>query len=277
MNFIEILKSRETYPGYPGPNGRTKLSESCYESWAMYGRNTGFARRLYRHPEYLQAVENGTAIIDYNGNCNFHKVEFASSFTGEYVRDAAGRPLHPYAKQIFAAGLALEGPGAYPTYGPNFGVHAIILGLGNECKLKTIVINELTEGAIAFPSGDCASGECPARASFRIQYDQTNVNIQIKDVSSIDRIEEGIVADPRTTLNAWTETTVFCFTVLPGVIETYQPAVSKKGNAMIVLVDTDLHRNISDMHANYLRLAVDQFENNLGCNVLDDGSIDIRR
>ena len=274
MNFIEILKSRKAYPGYPALDRRTEMGKIRYQNWLSNGRPTNVAYKLHSHPKYLRGIELGMAFDDGFGEADVHEVDFAPSFTGEYPRDAAGRPVHPYAEQIFAAGLAIEGPGAYWNYGPNLCADPIVLGLGQDNKLKTVVIVRGDTGAVAFPGGfrDCA--EAPMITAAREFHEETGIQIMVDDLCLVACVYQGIVADPRTTLNAWPETSAFAIILRDGIIDSYEPiGQDDAASARRVVVDKRLYGDISNMHVNYLKAAVDFYQEATHDIVLPDGSV----
>lgn len=274
MNFIEILKSRPTYPGYPKPDQRTEMGKIRYQNWVAHGRAAGIATDLYDHPSYLKGVQLGSALYDNAvGYRNFWDLDFAPSFTGEYPRDYIGRPVHPYAEEIFAAGLAIEGPGAYWNYGPNLCADPIVLGQSLEDQLlKTIVIRRKDTGSLALPGGHCDYAEKPLITAARELEEETGIKLIVKHVYRAECVFEGIVPDPRTTINAWPETSVIAFILYPGVIDSYAPTgQDDAAEAHIRTVDEELLQQLSPAHAQYVRPAVKLYEEEFDAYIASDG------
>ncbi|MFV0485481.1 MAG: NUDIX domain-containing protein [Candidatus Saccharimonadales bacterium] len=153
-----------------------------YASWVNSGRPVDVAILLHDHPKYLRGLQLGTAIDDDFGSINVSDIEFAPSFTGEYARDAAGKPVHPYAEQLFAAGMAIEGPGAYWAYGPNLCADPVVLGVGRDGKLRTVIITRGDTGVKAFPGGHCNPSEDPRITAPREFHEETGIKILEHDI-----------------------------------------------------------------------------------------------
>ena len=274
MTFVEHLKNQKTYPGYPEIATRNIVSLQGYENWVRLGRPSGLATEVYDHPNYLKGLSKGLAVEDDRRRL-FLEDEFMPSFTGAYARDMRGRPLHPYAKDMLLAGLGLEGPGAYWTYGPTLSADPIPLGMSRDGKLKTIVIERLDTGAIALAGGWREVGEKPVETALRELCEETTrveikqgvvikqgVEIKKDDLLFTKCVYEGVVPDSRTTLNAWPETSAFVFVLRDGVIDNYSPAGADDAKeAFCAVVNQRLYDQMNHpSHGDFIRKGVRVYE-----------------
>jgi len=274
-SFIELLlKDSNVYPGYPGFRERVAISDASYEDWVKNGRPSGLVGGLYNHPNYLKGVQKKIAIED-DGTQQFLDTEFMSSCTGPYLRDSNGRPVHPYAEDILKAGLGVEGPGFYWGYGPQRCADTLVVGVSKDGRLKIIVIERGDTGRIALPGGHLNGDENPWLAAVREFCEETTIEIFQDNLLYFERLLRDIVPDTRTTLNAWPETTVFLFVLKDGVIDTYQPVGSDDAaRALCVPVDDALFEKIQPAHEEFVRRAVEVFEEQFEVLVCTDGSVD---
>ena len=273
--FIELLlKDLNVYPGYPDFRKRGVVSNMAYDAWMMDGRPSGLVGGLYDHSGHLRGVRQGRAVID-DGTIRFWNRDFMPSCHGSYPRDSNGRPVHPYAEDILKAGLGIEGPGAYWQYGPNLCADPIVLGVSNDGYLKTIIIERDDTGQIALPGGHLNANEDPWLAAVREFREETTIEISPDDLLHFERLLRDIVPDTRTTINAWPETTVCLFVLKTGVIDTYRPVGSDDAaEARCVLVDDALYEGIQPAHEEFVRRAVEVFEEQFEVMVHVNGFVD---
>ena len=274
MTFVEFLRFAGEYPGYPRFLERTAVDRKGYQKWVDCGRPAGLVTELYDHPDYLEGLYKGRAVKD-DGSCDLSKIAFAPSIAGEYPRDGRGRPVHPYAEEILAAGLALEGPGAYWQYGPNLCADPIVLGVGRDGKLRTFAIERSDTGHVALPGGHLDPGESPMMAAMREFTEETSVELYVNSLIRAENVMDYLVPDPRTTLNAWPETSVWVFVVGDNLIDKMQPrASSDAANAWCKVLDDEFYHFMNAGHAIFVREAVRWFEEEFEVIVCDDGYVD---
>ncbi|MFZ1301310.1 MAG: NUDIX domain-containing protein [Candidatus Microsaccharimonas sp.] len=123
-----------------------------------------------------------------------------------YNIDKLGRPLHPDL-DILPEEQQNNGRGGFWNYGPNYTADPIIIT--TEAQPKVLLITR-KDGTLAFPGG-FTEGEDPFEAARREAEEEAHY----KAPNTRTLIYEGIVTDPRTSANAWAETSAFLFEV-PG-------------------------------------------------------------
>lgn len=130
--------------------------------------------------------------------------------------DSFGRPLHPLHESMLNDSSigAITGKGKYYNWGPNHTADSIIIASDIEPKILLIQRNDT--GLWALPGGFIDSDENAVTAAARELYEETNLDIKDK---SPTLIYQGIVNDPRTTINSWPETTAYLWNIdIPAVI-----------------------------------------------------------
>lgn len=172
----------------------------------------------YPLTRFVLDVEPGASLQDINiptgpweyKNEPLPTIEEVSRFTNEgYETDSLGRPLHPWAAQILSSELrgAVIGKGFYWNWGPNRTADPIIIT--DEARPQILLITRGDNGQLALPGGFVDDGELPIDSATR----EANQETGIADLPTGSLVYQGPVADPRTTLNAWAETSAFLFTV----------------------------------------------------------------
>lgn len=121
--------------------------------------------------------------------------------------DAAGRPLHPWAETHIQQSALTHGKGTFWNWGPNYTADPIVLT--NEASPKVLLIQRSDTLQFALPGGFVNAHEAPIDAALRELEEETGFS----DVDSCELVYEGPVADPRSTLHAWPETTAYLFSV----------------------------------------------------------------
>jgi ADP-ribose pyrophosphatase len=273
MTFIEMFKSAPFYPEYPELAERAKMDELDFLDWEFDGRPAGITVGIYNHPNYQEGLRRGRAVFD-DGEQRFFERQFVPSCAGEYLRDSHGRPVHPYAREILIAGLAVEGPGAAWTYGPNLCADPIVLGVGADGYLRTVAIRRGDNGIVALPGGHIDAGETPTVTALRELAEETGVDV-IRYGFTAQVVHAAIVPDPRTTLNAWPETTAVAIVLDNRVIDDLVPiGGDDAAEAFILKIDEGFYRTMNVAHAEYVRRAVEWFEERFEVLVMTDGYVD---
>jgi 8-oxo-dGTP diphosphatase len=123
-----------------------------------------------------------------------------------YAVDTQGRPLHPYLDEL---GPLPEGKGAYWNWGPNYTADPIVVT--SEKRPRILLIHRNDTGDLALPGGFVDAEELsePIKASYRELEEETGLILTTHGTL----VYQGVVSDPRTTANAWPETSAFVFTL----------------------------------------------------------------
>lgn len=177
----------EIYPGYPvkrfaiNTNENTDLNGIEIPDGPWILNNSP----LPTHEQIIDFIESGLAV------------------------DSIGRPLHPWAKDLLSeeSGGAVIGKGRYWNWGPNKTADPIVIT--EEDRPRLLLITRSDTGALALPGGFVDSNENPYMSAIRELKEESGLT----GVSNGHLIYEGPVADARTTLNAWAETSAYLFTV----------------------------------------------------------------
>jgi len=123
-----------------------------------------------------------------------------------YDVDSKGRPLHPNLAELRPLPT---GKGAYWGWGPNYTADPVVLT--TEDRPRVLLIQRNDTGDLALPGGFVDKDELkePIVAAYRELEEETGLVL----TSSGTLIYQGIVDDPRTTANAWPETSAYVFNV----------------------------------------------------------------
>jgi len=123
-----------------------------------------------------------------------------------YDIDLEGRPLHPNLSEL---GVLPTGKGAYWGWGPNYTADPLVLT--TETRPRVLLIHRSDTGDLALPGGfvDKDELQTPITAAYRELEEETGLVL----TSNGALIYKGIVDDPRTTANAWPETSAYLFNV----------------------------------------------------------------
>lgn len=127
---------------------------------------------------------------------------------GLYI-DALGRPLHPWADMLLKPenGGMVTGKGAYWFWGPNKTADPIIMT--REDRPRILLIERSDTGALALPGGFIDGSEDSHDCAVREAQEETGIALNAVG----ELLYQGPVADVRTTLHAWAETSAYLFTV----------------------------------------------------------------
>ena len=123
--------------------------------------------------------------------------------------DSLGRPLHPWAEDLLSPekGGMVTGKGAYWHWGPNRTADPIVIT--NEERPRILLIERSDTGNLALPGGFIDGDEHPHAAAQRELLEETGFPANQQG----QLVYRGPVADLRTTLHAWAETSAYLFTV----------------------------------------------------------------
>lgn len=126
-----------------------------------------------------------------------------------YQTDSLGRPLHPWAHTLLSSeqGGIVTGKGAYWNWGPNATADPIVIT--TEARPRILLIQRSDTGALALPGGFVDSAEDPYDTARRELQEETGLTI----AADGQLVYSGPVADLRTTLHAWAETSAYVFRI----------------------------------------------------------------
>lgn len=125
--------------------------------------------------------------------------------------DTIGRPLHPWANTLPDAQCVL-GKGTFYHWGPNKTVDPIVIT--NEAHPKILLIRRKDTGEWALPGGFVDAGESATQAAGRELNEETSL---LLEHAQWQTCYHGPVVDPRSTLNAWPETTAVVTQISTGL------------------------------------------------------------
>jgi ADP-ribose pyrophosphatase YjhB (NUDIX family) len=132
--------------------------------------------------------------------------ESAAFIAAGYDIDLEGRPLHPNLAEL---GPLPTGKGAYWGWGPNYTADPVVIT--TEDRPRILLIHRNDTGDLALPGGfvDKDELEEPIVAAYRELEEETGLVL----TSPGTLIYQGVVDDPRTTANAWPETSAYVFNI----------------------------------------------------------------
>jgi len=175
--------------------------------------------------------------------------EATALFTNQgYETDSLGRPLHPWAHRLLSTenGGVTTGKGAYWHWGPNPTADPLVIT--NEPRRRILLIERSDTGALALPGGFVNGDEPPHAAALRELQEETGLQLTQKGLL----IYKGPVADLRTTLHAWAETSAYVFSVdSPYEVTGNDDAL----NAAWYFID-ELPASLFGSHAHLIKLAL---------------------
>ena len=118
--------------------------------------------------------------------------------------DSMTRPLHPYALDVLTDPQlgAFCNRGFYRNWGPNYTVDTVLLA-----QDKVLLIQRKDNSTWALPGGFVDTNEPKEAAAVRELHEETGIQLQPQDLTMV--CKNIPVADPRLTVNAWPQTTVF--------------------------------------------------------------------
>ena len=117
-------------------------------------------------------------------------------------------PVHPHIHLNGISSLP-EGRGAFWNWGPNYTADPIVLT--TEDRPQVLLIRRQDNNMLALPGGfvDETDGLNTETAALRELQEETSLVLNAEGTL----VFEGIVEDPRTTKNAWPETSAYLFEV----------------------------------------------------------------
>lgn len=124
-----------------------------------------------------------------------------------YDIDEQGRPVHPNSELLDTS--APNGKGAFYNWGPNYTADPIVIT--TEARPQVLLIHRNDTGDLALPGGfiDAKEQGAPITAAIRELEEETGLVLTTEGTL----VYQGVVKDPRATLNAWPETSAYLFKV----------------------------------------------------------------
>lgn len=165
-----------------------------------------------------------------------------------YQTDASGRPLHPWARLLLSSehGGTPTGKGAYWHWGPNKTADPIVIT--SELRPRILLIERSDTGMLALPGGFIDQDEDPLACARRELEEETGLELSQEGTL----VYQGPVADLRTTLHAWAETSAYLFTVeTPSKVRGNDDAISAKWYFLDELPNT-----LFGSHADLVKMAL---------------------
>ena len=187
-----------SYPGYPAQNERLFLETIPYDGHghvALDNRGVWTAGSLLptRDEQLSDVLHN----IGYPKMC---------------VLDADYRPLHPWWREIVqdpAIG-GVVGKGFFYYWGANYTSDAAVIAHDELYVPHLLLIQRADTGEWALPGGFIEPWESSKKAAVRELSEETKLHLDAS-MASADKLYAGPVLDIRTTLHAWTETSLWLF------------------------------------------------------------------
>ena len=175
------------------------------------------------------------------------------SYEGPIQHDSAtGRPLNP------AGRTGIEGRGLLGKWGPNHAADPIVTRVSPETGHLEVLLIQRRCGAWAIPGGMVDSGEDPLTTARRELHEETGVAL---DETPGTVIYQGLGDGPRTTDNAWIETTAVHFhaEATSSVAHAIPQAASDAIDSKWMTITPDLIRSLYANHGELLSMAIAQW------------------
>lgn len=185
------------------------------------------------------------------------------SYEGEVRFDDNRRPLNPKGP------TGLSGRGLLGKWGANFAADPIVTRINADGQFEIITIKRKDSGEFAIPGGMVDHGERITETLKRELGEETSAEL---DFETATPIYQGYVDDPRNTDNAWMETDVFHLHLKDGDA-TVLAAGDDAADASWHTVDSQLLENLYASHAQFVLGAVQNWQNETGFIVAQDGFV----
>ena len=186
-------------PGYPDQQQRLYLDHTPYNHRGLIAfNNTGpwVAGTLY--PSRAEQLNEVVPIIGYPKLCKL---------------DADYRPLHPWWRDMIQRPDigGVVGKGFFYHWGVNHTADTAVIARDEQGTLHLLLIQRGDTGEWALPGGFLKQHESGKAAAVRETMEETHLVLDRANATA-DKLYAGPVLDIRTTLHAWTETSLWLFT-----------------------------------------------------------------
>lgn len=198
LDVYAITLARQQYPNYPAQHDRLFLDTLpyderglvCFDNEGPWLAGKALPDQQERHNEVLP-------------NIGYPKM---------YTLDADYRPLHPWWKDMVLRpdiGAAI-GKGFFYKWGANYTADAAVTACNEDGETHLLLIQRNDTGEWALPGGFLDDYEPTKRAAVRELFEESGLLLHKED-SLADKLYAGPVLDVRTTIHAWTETSLWLF------------------------------------------------------------------
>lgn len=123
------------------------------------------------------------------------------------IDDEFDRPVHPHVEKLDPA--TPDGKGKFYNWGPNYTADPIVIT--TEQRPRVLLICRNDTGDLALPGGFVDANELKNAITAARRELKEETGLEIGTGGTL--VYQGVVDDPRATLNAWPETSAFLFTV----------------------------------------------------------------
>lgn len=131
------------------------------------------------------------------------KTGYMHSYEGPIQHDPeTGRPLNPLGR------TGISGRGALGKWGPNHAADSIVTRISPDSGLLEVILVQRQDGQWAIPGGFLDPGESPLDAARRELQEEASVEVAS---ACAWLVYQGVGDGPRTTDNAWVETSAYHF------------------------------------------------------------------
>jgi ADP-ribose pyrophosphatase YjhB (NUDIX family) len=199
LDALAVNLLRNQTPGYPAQSDRLVLSQPNYTGQGLLDFPTaGPTIAGQAVPTHEQKLNEILGLVGYPIGLTI---------------DADWRPLHPWWRQMLARpdiGVAV-GRGFFYQWGPNYTADAAVIAKGSDGNEKLLLIQRCDTGDWALPGGFIDENERSRTAALRELQEESGVRLSHETPSEL--VYKGPVLDTRTTLNAWTETSLWKFVI----------------------------------------------------------------
>lgn len=289
-----VRAARDGHPGYPafdpdpGLNKRLRWTQEQYDAWVEAGRPadalTGDPDASYflnDHPQRhnSEAIAQGI-IIDYDSTREYPPGTF-----GDATVDSRGGPIHPFAKEMLLAGVAVTGIGCNYSQKLNPAGDALAMQI-IDGKLRIGVVSRKdstgSKKRVALPGGKQDQGE-PIEETGPREFAEEFVGNDQEFVNAIPRIAEpayhSVTADPRDVINSAGRTT-YVTVLLPTDEQVADPRLQnpthqeeETDRAYWMVANEENIQNLWAMHPELVKLGIKLLQEKTGLIVDKEGRV----
>lgn len=261
----------QTYPGYPRRQDRAKLIAGDYKTKKALGALGRF----------LVGTPNDRPIWFVDDVGRYENGDYAKPRSNtDDIRELypSDYPVHPFIKEMLdpKGPGAAAGPGYYWRLGANLTADPVIFreqdGWLGHNKLQVLLVKGKDGRGWVLPGGD-RGGEDGLTAAAREAAEETGIDLGKTQARLV--LKDSPVGDWRTTANAWPQTDVWMYS-LPSELSNQK--VKGKDDAKKAKFMTVSRRTLNRMsfsHPSYVKLSVQEWQNQTGQVVKRNGRIGV--
>lgn len=199
LDALAINLARKQTPGYPALSDRLVMEQPYYNEQGL-----------------IEFPNEGPWVAGQVLPTHDEKVGEVLSMTGypkRYTLDNEWRPLHPWWKQMLMRPDigAVIGKGFYYHWGANYTADAAVIAQQPDGSHKILLIQRGDTGDWALPGGFIDDDERSHHAALRELQEESGLNLHPETDGEL--LYAGPVLDIRTTIHAWSETSLWKFTI----------------------------------------------------------------